>query len=411
MGNMINNMPDDVMNDGLDSEEGERRTLMGKLFTPKWYIGEQEDLETWSTRITAMDMMDMYDDPVSSFYSEGRWPESNLYREQSLAGLKDDFRYQSAQQIRMVFMRSNFFFAPARRDLQRRENTRKSRRPDKDVGYPAQTTIAFVREKTFCLLEEEINREVERRGLDRAQERMEAITAGLLEECVICLADDCLPAEMVACQADHRFCKRCLVNSAERVLATGRGVVRCLGLCDMEVEMDALQKVLEPSLVSSLMVNRQVTELTATELERLVSCPFCPYETIMDNTEDKVVKCLNPVCSRDIPVSCKKDVSRRRVEDQLTMSWVRQCCNCKVDFYRVSGCNIITCPKCGWMTCYTCRKSRGYLSDNRHGACDQTYWTDREQELSKAKKRIKGELKEEEMEAMKDLFMPGPSNH
>ena len=36
-------------------------------------------------------------------------------------------------------------------------------------------------------------------------------------------------------------------------------------------------------------VNRQAVELTAAGLADLVSCPYCPYQTIMDNLEDKVV--------------------------------------------------------------------------------------------------------------------------
>ena len=77
----------------------------------------------------------------------------------------------------------------------------------------------------------------------------------------------------------------------------------------------------------------------------------------MDNLEDKMVRCLNPECGRDscrmcklsnhLPYSCKEykeevlDVSRRKVEEELTMSWVRQCSNCMVDFERTSGCNIM----------------------------------------------------------------------
>ena len=122
-------------------------------------------------------MVDIYDDPVSIFFGQNRKPESNLYREHSLAGLRDKFRYQKAQL--MEFRRNGFFFAPARRALFLRGNTRKTRRPDKDVGQPATPCIAFIRERKFCQLEEEITMEVQRRRLDWEQMKMEARAAGL----------------------------------------------------------------------------------------------------------------------------------------------------------------------------------------------------------------------------------------
>ena len=211
----------------------------------------QEELDMWSIRITALDMVNMYEDPVSTFHNMARKPEANLYREHSLAGLRDEFRYQNAQQIGKIFRRNRFFFAPARRVLLGMANTRKTRRPDKDVGYPAQPCIAFIRERRFCQLEEEISREVQWRRRDREQERMEASAARLLQECAICLKVDCLPSEMVSCQAGHNFCKRCVVTTAEGVLASGRGVVMCLDQCDMEMEADQLLRVLKPNVMST----------------------------------------------------------------------------------------------------------------------------------------------------------------
>ena len=384
----------------------------------------------WSIRITAQDMMDMYEDPVSIFYGQNRKPEFHqLYREHSLAGLRDEFRYQKAQLIGREFRRNRFFFAPARRALLLRGNTRKTRRPEKEVGQPATPCMAFIRERRFCQLEEEITMEVQRRRVDREKKKMEARAAGLLEECIICLASDCLPLDMVSCQAGHRFCKTCVITTAEGVLARGMGVVKCLGNCDLEMEVNQMQRVLKPNVLSKLVVNRQAEELTAAGLENLVSCPFCPYQTIMDNLEDKVVRCLNPECGRDscrmcklsnhLPYSCKEyqeevlDVSRRKVEEELTMSWVRQCSNCMVDFERIGGCNIMTCPKCYKKTCYACRKAVAGHNDPDHRACNRLAYANNnrlhETELDKAEEKMKAELTEVEQEALIDLFKPGTS--
>ena len=67
---------------------------------------------------------------------------------------------------------------------------------------------------------------------------MEARAASLLEECVICLAPDCLSLDMISCQAGCRFCKSCLISPK------GMGVVMCLGSCHLEMEVNQMQRML-----------------------------------------------------------------------------------------------------------------------------------------------------------------------
>ena len=161
-------------------------------------------------------------------------------------------------------------------------------------------------------------------------------------------------------------------------------------------------------------------------VENPVGCPFCPYQTIMDNLEDKVMRCLNPECGRDsckvckmsnhIPYSCKEyqeDVlraSRRKIEEELTMSWVRQCWNCNVDFEREGGCNVMTCPRCGRKTCYACRKD---ANTGNHRGCNRiAYQFEKrlhEKELTEAEEKIKSELTQDQEEALQDLFKPSTS--
>ena len=145
--------------------------------------------------------------------------------------------------------------------------------------------MAFIKERRFCELEEEITREVEKRRVAREQMEMEARNAGVLEECVICLEPDCLPIDMISCLTGHKFCKNCVIITAEGVLARGKGMVQCLGECDLEVDVNQLQKVLKPIVLSKLMVNRQAEELKTAGVENLVGCLFCPYQTIMDNLD------------------------------------------------------------------------------------------------------------------------------
>ena len=69
------------------------------------------------------------------------------------------------------------------------------------------------------------------------------------------------------------------------MLARGMGVVICLGSCDLEMEVNQMQRVLKRNVLSKLGVDRQAVELTVAGLVNLVSCPYCPYQTIMDNLE------------------------------------------------------------------------------------------------------------------------------
>jgi len=276
-------------------------------------------------------------------------------------------------------------------------------------------------------LEEDITREVEMRRMAKEQIKMEARNAGKLEECVVCLASDCLPSDMISCLVGHKFCKTCVIVTAEGVLAMGKWMVQCLGECEAEVDVNQLQRVLKPNVLSKLMVNRQAEELKTAGVENLVSCPFCPYQTIMDNQEDKVVRCLNPECGRDscrmcklsnhLPYSCKEyqeevlGASRRRIEEELTMSWVRQCWNCNVDIVRDRGCNTMTCPRCGKKTCYSCRKA---IYTGGHAGCLRgAYYKDdtklHQAELTQAEEQIRSELTQDEEEALLDIFKPSTS--
>ena len=149
----------------------------------------QEELEMWTNQMTARKMLELYDDPIAAFY-EKKDPQSSLYKMHSLAALREEFRYQSASMISRVFSQQGDRLLPARRELLMMGlNTRKNRRPNSEVKFPDEACVTFLKERKFCQLEEEVKVEMDRKRKVREEKMKRAAAFGLLEECVICLAD------------------------------------------------------------------------------------------------------------------------------------------------------------------------------------------------------------------------------
>lgn len=64
--------------------------------------------------------------------------------------------------------------------------------------------------------------------------------------------------------------------------------------------MNTLSVVLEPNLFSKVLRNIQNEEVKKAGLENLESCQYCTYAAIIENQADKVFRCLNPECLKEI---------------------------------------------------------------------------------------------------------------
>ena len=117
--------------------------------------------------------------------------------------------------------------------------------------------------------------------------------------------------------------------------------------------------------------------------------------------------------SNHIPYSCEEyqeevlGASRRKIEEELTMSWVRQCWHCNVDIERNGGCNTMTCPRCRRRTCYACRKDAD--TGNHRGCHYRNEKALHQKELADAEKKIKSGLTKDQEGAYQDLFKPSTS--
>ena len=263
----------------------------------------KEELEKWSGNMSVNDMLLLYSgDPAGYFGNPERNPESALYKQHAIEELKNVFRFHSINEIEKTFRKSKFLYMPAFKTLSAGRNTRKTKRPDQEVKFPSEHSIEFLKEKKFIELEEDIKTEKERRAEERQKKVEEAERQGKLQECLCCYSDDCLPEDMISCKSGHVYCRDCIARGTDVAIGEGKTVIECLGHCKEEIGWQELQKVVAPNVLSKLLQRRQAEEVGAADMDNVVSCPFCPYVTIMDNPDDKVLVCRNPECGRD---SCR----------------------------------------------------------------------------------------------------------
>ena len=77
----------------------------------------------------------------------------------------------------------------------------------------------------------------------------------------------------------------------------------CLtGDCEANITLNTLQSIVPSRLFSQIIKRLQEEEVQQANIPDLVTCPFCPFATIMSNPDDKVLKCLNPDCLKE---SCR----------------------------------------------------------------------------------------------------------
>jgi len=236
----------------------------------------------------------------------------------------------------------------------------------------------------------------------------------LMLECECCFTETA-EEELVLCPAGHTFCYQCIRTATSVALGEGKTEVRCMAECREEVNWQQLGKALEPKVLLKLEQKRQAEEVMAAGLESLVACPFCPYQTIMEDPQDHVLVCRNPECGKKscrqckgvshIPLRCDElpevEGARKKIEEELSLAMLRQCWQCKKMFYKEEGCNRMTCT-CGAQMCYLCKvKVNSY--DHFYGQGGQPtaekkcpLWSDNKalhrQEVSAAAVKAKEEL-------------------
>jgi TRIAD3 protein (E3 ubiquitin-protein ligase RNF216) len=139
--------------------------------------------------------------------------------------------------------------------------------------------------------------------------------------------------------------------------------------CQSFFSRDQLSKSLSAKVMKKYDELQTTLVLEKAGLNDICKCPKCDFQASLAESE-KVFQC--PSCAYEscrmcgeeshIPLRCeevekKTETSARlQIEEAMTQARIRHCPNgCKQGFYKVEGCNKMTCPTCKTFICYVCR--------------------------------------------------------
>ncbi|KAG8779373.1 hypothetical protein FRC12_024334 [Ceratobasidium sp. 428] len=202
-------------------------------------------------------------------------------------------------------------------------------------------------------------------------------------ECGCCFGDTDI-TEMTQCAEGHLFCVDCTKQNAETAIGARNTAVLCMDQsgCRAPFPDDQLRRVLPANTLDLLDRLRQAKELEAAKLGGLEHCPFCDFACIIVD-DGRTFLCQKPTC---MAVSCRKcrrkdhapktceqmdeeengSKGEHEVAEAMTRALIRDCPKCGTPFMKETGCNKMTCPKCGSISCYICRKEISKLSPYTH---------------------------------------------
>jgi TRIAD3 protein (E3 ubiquitin-protein ligase RNF216) len=208
-------------------------------------------------------------------------------------------------------------------------------------------------------------------------------------ECGCCFASYRFQS-MVQCPEAHLFCRTCMKSYAANLLGMHDPKINCIDPsgCAAPIPESELRRFLPDGMMKLWERVKQQKEIEAAGLVGLEECPFCDYAVIIEDVEEKLLRCGNlDVCgvvscrtckkSNHLPKTCDEVDSvldgRHAVEEAMSnlvpfvvlfrhmligitgQALFRNCPRCQKAFIKDGGCNHMTCP-CGVTSCYICRQ-------------------------------------------------------
>ncbi|CAF3332640.1 unnamed protein product [Rotaria socialis] len=250
-------------------------------------------------------------------------------------------------------------------------------------------------------------------------------------ECEICCQEDLLIDDMVECTVGHLYCRNCVRTHIDICFKEGKCSFACVeNSCPGEYTMRLVSELLPPKDLKRL--NRRIQEenIRQAAIDGLECCPYCPYAVIVDNPDDKIFRCLNPECMKEtcrlckepnhIPLRCdevEKGIElemRKFIEEHVTEAMIRKCPRCTQRFYKVEGCNKMTCSSCGLFICYVCRETiNGYDHFTNNERCTLSNQSEKihYEEMVQAYQNAKNEYRRLHPEAHDMILRYDPISH
>ncbi|KAI8992736.1 hypothetical protein BD414DRAFT_482028 [Trametes punicea] len=290
--------------------------------------------------------------------------------------LTADFPSIPTAHIRQTLTSRNWLYAPT--FLALREHQALSPLPYKPITRPRPKGKG----KAVAQHDEELEREIqwvrEKVAEEEAKKAAEVAEELRLQEeggieCGCCFCE--YPFDkMIQCPEAHLFCTSCMMTYAETKLGEHDSRIVCMDQsgCKLPFPESELRRFLTPKLLELYERVKQRKDIEAAGLENLEECPFCDYKVVIENEQERLFRCENEACGAITCRQCKKpdhlprscqEVSedrkldiRHAIEEAMTRALMRNCPKCEKAFIKEMGCNKMTCPNCGSMSCYVCRK-------------------------------------------------------
>lgn len=121
---------------------------------------------------------------------------------------------------------------------------------------------------------------------------------------------------MTQCPDAHLFCVDCVTSYASTLLGEHNPAITCMDQsgCKLLFAPSELRRVLTPKLLELYERVSQRKELEAAGLENLEECPFCEYQVVIENEQEKLFRCEREECGAVSCRKCKKLVSASCLE-------------------------------------------------------------------------------------------------
>ncbi|KAG6878056.1 hypothetical protein C0993_000379 [Termitomyces sp. T159_Od127] len=228
------------------------------------------------------------------------------YTNLALEHLQTAFPLIPKPYLRQILIKHNGLYAPAHLFLVEQEMSHEKRETGESIRLPyvKRATPFLPKGKGIAAQDEEL--EAERKWLlDQLQRRGDTAVKGQDEEeddgacedgieCGCCFSTYRFD-KMVQCPETHLFCTTCMRKYASTLLGTHDPNIKCMDQsgCKALIPYSELKRFLPEKLMLLYERVKQRKEVEAAGLDGLEECPFCEWGCVIENPEEKLLRCGN----------------------------------------------------------------------------------------------------------------------